>query len=170
MRKHKIKMIALLIVLVMLVGGCFSAVGDESFLPEEDYFIVTLSVRVDTLLGSMNILDREKHELVPDDGMIFPATDVRAVEGDSVFDVLQREMRHAGIHLAFRVTPFIDSAYVEAINNIYEFDAGELSGWKYIVNSEFPGISSSQYYLSPGDIIEWVYSIDLGRDIGAGSW
>jgi len=41
-----------------------------------------------------------------------------------------------------------------------------LSGWMYTVNGEFPGRGCSQYELKPGDIIEWIFTCDLGRDIG----
>jgi len=112
------------------------------------------------------LLDREKHELVPADGVIFPATKVTVYEGESVFNVLQREMRRERIHMASRFTPIYNSAYVEAINNLYEFDAGPLSGWMYRVNGWFPNFGSSRYILSPGDVIEWIYTVDLGRDIG----
>ena len=59
-----------------------------------------------------------------------------------------------------------NSAYIRAINNLYEFDAGELSGWMYKVNDWFPNYGSSRYQLKPGDVVEWVYSCDLGRDVG----
>ena len=129
-------------------------------------FTVTLSVRVDTILDNMHLLSEEKHHLVPADGVIFPPTVVRVYEGESVFNVLQREMRRAGIHMAFRNTPVFDSAYVMGINNLYEFDVGRLSGWMYRVNGWFPNFGSSRYILSPGDVIEWVYTVDLGRDVG----
>ncbi len=44
--------------------------------------------------------------------------------------------------------------------NLYEFDAGELSGWLYSVNGWFPNYGSSRYQLKSGDTICWVYSID----------
>lgn len=157
------KIFALLIALAALLAGCSRT---QSAPPGDDYFTVTLTVRADTLLDNMHLLDREKHELVPEDGVIFHAAAVRAAQGESVFDVTAREMRGAGIHLAFRTTPFLNSAYVEAINNLYEFDAGGLSGWNYLVNGEVPGVGASQHTVEPGDIIEWVFTLDLGRDIG----
>jgi hypothetical protein len=114
----------------------------------------------------MDMLNREKHELVPADGVIFPATEVTVYEGESVFNVLQREMRRARIHMAFRSTPIYNSAYIEALNNLYEFDAGELSGWIYSVNGVFPGYGASMYILQHGDVIEWHYTLDLGRGSG----
>jgi len=138
-------------------------------LPPETTFYVTLSVRVDTILRNMDLLDRAKHELIPANGVIFPATRVRVEQGESVFDVLQREMRLAGIHMSSRFTPAFNSAYVMAIHNISEFDVGPLSGWMYRVNGTFPNFGSSQYTLRPDDVIEWLYTVDLGRDIGGGA-
>jgi len=137
--------------------------------PPETSFYVTLAVRVDTILRNMDLLDREKHELIPQNGVIFPATRIRAEQGESVFDVLQREMRLAGIHMSSRFTPAFNSAYVVAIHNISEFDVGPLSGWMYRVNGTFPNFGSSQYILRPDDVIEWLYTVDLGRDIGGGA-
>ena len=129
-------------------------------------FTVTLSVRCDTILDNMTRLDKEKYELVPDNGEIFPATVVTVYEGESVFNVLLREMKQARIHMEFVNTPIYNSAYIEGINNLYEFDVGELSGWMYKVNDWFPNYGCSRYQLQPGDVVEWIYTCDLGRDIG----
>ncbi|MDD9271196.1 DUF4430 domain-containing protein [Paenibacillus sp. GCM10023248] len=126
----------------------------------------TLSVTCLTILNNMKLLDKEKVELVPKDGIIFPATKVTFYEGESVFNVLQREMKKNKIHMEFVNTPIYNSAYIEGINNLYEFDAGELSGWMYKVNGWFPNYGSSRYSLKEGDVIEWVYTCDLGRDVG----
>ena len=142
--------------------------ASEPVVSDEGSFTVTLTVRADILLNNMNLLDADKHELVPAGGIIFPPTPVTAYEGESVFNVLQREMRRERIHMASRFTPAYNSAYVEAINNIYVYDAGPLSGWMFSVNGYFPNFGSSLYILSPGDVIEWVYSLDLGRDLGTG--
>ena len=67
----------------------------------------TLSVRCDTILDHLDRLDAEKAELVPEDGVIFPETQVTFYEGESVFNLLQREMKQAKIHLEFEETPLI---------------------------------------------------------------
>lgn len=126
----------------------------------------TMSVTCLTILDNMKLLDKEKVELVPKDGVIFPATKVTFYEGESVFNVLQREMKKHKIHMEFVNTPIYNSAYIEGINNLYEFDVGELSGWMFKVNGWFPNYGSSRYQLKEGDVIEWVYTCDLGRDVG----
>lgn len=126
----------------------------------------TLSVRCDTILNNIGWLNPEKVELVPDDGVIFPATQVTFYEGESVFNVLQREMKKVKIHMEFENTPIYNSAYIEGIHNLYEFDCGELSGWMYKVNGWFPNYGCSRYQLKDGDVVEWVYTCDLGVDVG----
>ncbi len=129
-------------------------------------YTCTISVRCDTILNNIDWLDPEKVELVPEDGVIFPVTEVAFFEGESVFNVLQREMEKAKIHMEFVDTPIYNSAYIEGINNLYEFDCGELSGWVYKVNNWFPNYGASRYQLKDRDVIEFVYTCDLGVDVG----
>lgn len=126
----------------------------------------TLSVRCDTILKNIEWLDKEKTELVPLDGIIFEQREVTFYEGESVFNLLLREMKKNGIHMEFTNTPIYNSAYIEGINNLYEFDCGELSGWMYKVNDWFPNYGCSRYQLKQGDKVEWVYTCDLGKDVG----
>ena len=126
----------------------------------------TLSVRCDTILQNIGWLDSEKACIVPKDGVIFAEKTVTFYEGESVFNVLVREMKRNKIHMEFENTPIYNSAYIEGIANLYEFDCGELSGWMYKVNDWFPNYGCSRYQLKAGDRIEWVYTCDLGNDVG----
>ena len=126
----------------------------------------TLSVSAKTILDNLDMFNDDKLEVLPDDGVIYAARKVTFYEGESVFDVLLREMKKNKIHMEFSMTPIYNSNYIEGINNIYEFDCGELSGWMYKVNAWFPNYGSSRYQLKDGDVVEWVYTCDLGRDVG----
>lgn len=130
-------------------------------------YTCTLSVRCDTILNNIDRLDPEKTALVPADGFIFAASDVIFYAGESVFNVLQREMKQAGIHMDFKNMPVYNSAYIRSIDNLYEFDCGELSGWLYKVNGDWlPNYGCSRYVLQNGDVVEWIYTCDLGKDVG----
>ena len=142
-------------------------VEPENVTISDTAYTCTLTVRCDTILDNMSWLDPAKTDLVPADGVIFPATTVTFYEGESVFNLLQREMKKAGIHLEFENTPIYHSAYIEGIGNLYEFDCGELSGWTYRVNGWFPNYGCSRYQLQPGDTVEWLYTCKLGLDVGA---
>ncbi|SEM51809.1 DUF4430 domain-containing protein [Paenibacillus sp. OV219] len=127
---------------------------------------VTLSVSCKTILDQLDKFNSDKLEVLPEDGVIFAEQKVSFYEGESVFDVLLREMKKHKIHMEFEMTPLYNSNYVEGIHNIYEFDCGELSGWMYRVNGWFPNYGASRYKLGDGDVIEWLYTCDLGRDLG----
>ena len=128
--------------------------------------LCTLSVRCDTINQNLELLDKSKHGLIPTDGVILNNKNISFEEGDSVFDVLLREMKNNNIHFEYVKTPMYDGVYIEGIGNIYEFDCGARSGWLYCVNGEFPGYSSSQYKLKSGDVIEFLYTCDMGKDVG----
>lgn len=126
----------------------------------------TLAVRCDTILDNMAWLDQDKIGLVPQDGVIFAEQAVTFYEGESVFNVLLREMKKHKIHMEFSDTAAYHNVYIEGINNLYEYDCGELSGWMYKVNGQFPNYSCSRYRLKEGDRIEVVYTCNLGVDVG----
>ena len=106
--------------------------------PKKEEPSCTLSVRCDTALSNKDMLDSSKADILPEDGVIFPETTVYFSEGESVYDVLVREMMNAKIHMESENTPMYKSAYIEGIANLYEYDCGPLSGWMYKVNGEYP--------------------------------
>lgn len=134
--------------------------------PKKEEPSCTLSVRCDTALSNKDMLDSSKADILPENGVIFPETTVYFSEGESVYDVLVHEMMNAKIHMESENTPMYKSAYIEGIANLYEYDCGPLSGWMYKVNGEFPNYGCSAYVLSDGDRVEWVYTCDLGKDVG----
>jgi len=134
----------------------------------ETEFTCTISISCATILNNMELCDPDKREQVPADGWILLPSEVVFYEGESVFNVLQRVCKQNKIHMEFENTPLYNSAYIEGIHNLYEFDVGELSGWMYMVNDWFPNYGCSRYQLSDDDVIRWVYTCDLGYDVGGG--
>ena len=132
-------------------------------------YTCTISISCATILDNMDMLADGKDVLVPTDGWILPATTVTFYEGESVFDVLLRVCQENKIHMEYMDTPMYNSAYIEGIHNLYEFDCGNLSGWMYNVNGWFPNYGCSRYALQDGDVICWVYTCDLGADVGDNS-
>lgn len=135
---------------------------------EDNTLYCTLSISCATILDNMQNLKKQKVELVPADGWILKPQKVEFKEGESVFDVLQRTCRENNIHMESIWTPMYNSAYVEGIGNLYEFDCGNMSGWMYKVNDWFPNYGCSRYELKNGDTVEWQYSCyGYGADLGA---
>jgi len=134
----------------------------------EEALKCTISISCAAILNNMELCDEAKRELIPADGWILCPLEVTFYEGESVFNVLQRVCKQQKIHMEFENTPLYNSAYIEGIYNLYEFDVGELSGWMYKVNDWFPNYGCSRYQLRDGDVICWVYTCDLGYDVGGG--
>ena len=126
----------------------------------------TFSIECSTIFNHLEQLAPDKLEMLPSGGVILEKTTVSFNEGESVFDVLQRVCKDYGIHLEASWTPVYNSAYIEGIHNLYEFDCGNLSGWMYCVNGWYPNYGSSRYALKDGDVVQWRYTCDFGHDIG----
>ncbi|MBD8031542.1 MULTISPECIES: DUF4430 domain-containing protein [Solibacillus] len=144
---------------------------EKSELLAEKKKTVTIAIRVDTLLKNWDKLDPalQSDKYVPKNGVILkPTTYELLSEKDTVWDVLQRATKEHKIQLEYQGANenIYNSVYIEGINHLYEFSAGELSGWMYKVNGVYPNYGCSQYVLKDGDVIEWHYTVDLGRDLG----
>ena len=146
-----------------------SAKPDETTKPaEKPTYSCTIEIRCDTILSNRQDLRPGLDVYVPDSGTILPTTTVTFTEGETVFDVLKRICDARGIQIEYSYTPMYGSYYVEGINNLYEFDCGQQSGWMYKVNGWFPNYGCSSYKLEAGDTIVWAYTCKgLGTDVGA---
>lgn len=132
--------------------------------PQEGEHKVFISIRCDTAVDKGMNLDSQWAGIVPSSGTILAKTKVEFQEGDTVFDVLCRIRDTYKIHVSYRGTN--GAQYVDGINNLYEFDGGRWSGWMYCVNDWYPNYGCGQYAVKNGDVIEWNYTCNLGRDLG----
>ncbi len=128
----------------------------------------TIEIRCDTILDNMGDLASGKDVYVPANGVILATSTVEFAEGDTVVDVLRAVCSAANIQLEYSFTPVYNSYYIEGINNLYEFDCGNQSGWMFKVNGWFPNYGSSSYVVQDGDVIVWCYTCKgFGADLGA---
>lgn len=125
-----------------------------------------ITITCESLVANPEALPSGKRELIPANGTILATKKMNFKQGESVFDILARATRDNGIHMEFVKTPIYNSAYIEGIHNIYEFDGGEGSGWMYSVNGAFPQKGASTYIIQANDRIHWAYSCDFGKDVG----
>lgn len=126
----------------------------------------TFSISCATILDNKDKMSPDIADIVPSDGWIMKPEKVEITDGESVFDVLVRLCREKNIHMEYTMTPIYNSAYIEGIANIYEFDCGDLSGWMYKVNDWYPNYGCSRYVIENNDTVEWNYTCDSGRDLG----
>lgn len=177
MKKKIIPLIAAAAVLIAAVFALNIQSVDEYYRSNADIGssevpsrTVTLEIRCDTVLKNYEDLDDrlKSDEYVPPDGVILPVTEYDLQEGDTVFSVLSRAVREKKIQMEYQGADGSGhkTVYVQGIHHLYEFSCGPLSGWMYRVNGEFPNKGCSDYELKDGDVIEWVYTCDLGQDVG----
>lgn len=128
-------------------------------------YTCTIYIECSTVFNNMDKLDKDLIDIIPKNGVILSKRTVTFNEGESVFDVLQRVCKENKIHMEASFTAVYNSAYVEGINNLYELDCGSGSGWMFSVNGWFPNYGCSRYQLKQGDVVEWRYTCNYGKDI-----
>ena len=173
MKKDLFAIVVIVALVVLVASGTKVQSVDDYYLTHidditEDSQTVTISIRCDTILDNWDKLDDslKSDKYVPADGVILPTFRAVLRKGDTVYDIFSRVTRYSKIVTDCVYTVNYSSVYVKGINHLYEFSCGELSGWMYRVNGVFPGYGCSKYVLKGGDVIEWVYTCDLGRDVG----
>lgn len=93
-------------------------------------------------------------------------TQIEISDGETVYSLLQM----TGLNFQTSGNSAYAGVYIESINDWGEFSDGNLSGWMYRVNGVFPKYSCSVYTLKDGDVVEWLFTRDLGADIGGSNY
>ncbi|MHC1748362.1 MAG: DUF4430 domain-containing protein [Cellulosilyticaceae bacterium] len=96
---------------------------------------------------------------------IFPETKTRIKDDETVLSVTERMLKEKG--MPYEVGGTENKRYIKSINGLAQGDKGPQSGWLYKVNSEFPDEYASQYELENGDCLAWLFTTNLGKDVGA---
>lgn len=178
MKKDILAVLAIILLVAVVINGTNIQSVDKYYLTHIDDITpesetVTISIRCDTVLENYDDLDPalRSEEFVPPDGVILPPTVYVLRPGDTVFDILDRAVRYNKIQMEYQGADknSYGSVYVQGIHYLYEFSCGPLSGWMYRVDGEFPNYGCSKYVLQDGQVIEWLYTCDLGNDVGC-SW
>ena len=133
--------------------------------PQENRAFCTISIDCLIILEKMSELNPDKKDFVPENGWILKDTKVFFEEGDTAYEVLYQVCREQKIHMEAAYTPAYGTYYVEGIHQLYEFDCGDLSGWTFLVNGKSTNYGSSQYEVKNGDVIQWRFSCNAGRDV-----
>ena len=126
----------------------------------------TLTIECHTLLDNLDNVKESKQKYVPASGVILKKTKVPFTEGETVYDILKRTCKKAGIQLEVSYSGGYGSYYVEGIGHLYEFDCGRESGWVYSVNGRQPNYGCSSCVVQEGDNIVWSYTCSgMGKDV-----
>jgi len=156
------------VVIVAVLAAVFAVTND--FSTADSYYgdvtekanaigSVVFSVRCDTVSG------KTESEYIPADGVILENTEFAIAEGDTVYDILIEAAKKYGIQV--ENSGVEGMAYITGINYLYEFQFGDLSGWVFLVNGERPSVGCDSYILRDKDVVEWLYTCELGNDLGS---
>jgi hypothetical protein len=153
------KLLTISLILLMILGGCSVKSADEYYKETESKGTrtVTLTVNCDTAVKYQKGGERVRGDILTD-------YEVSIGEGDTVFDALKKACKKKQIQFEYQGSG--DSLYIRGIDYLYEFECGDLSGWEYCVNGKFPDKGCNSVTLSDGDVVKWLYTCDLGADIG----
>lgn len=152
-KKQLCIILAAVVAAVLIAAALFTGLNNQS---ENITGKVTISIRCDTVKNS-------GESFVPESGIVLTETEVEIEADETVFDALRKVCKAERI--AIESSGFSAFAYISGIGGIYERDFGDSSGWIYFVNGVSPSVSCGQYKLTDGDIIEWHYTCDFGKDI-----
>lgn len=95
-------------------------------------------------------------------GIVFFSKQAIEVEaGETVFSLLEK----TGLSLDVDMNTQY-GVYIRGIEGLSEMDEGPDSGWLYRVNGVFPGHSAALHRVYANDYVEWLYTRDLGKDVG----
>ena len=108
-------------------------------------------------------------------GTILPQTKVPFKAGENIAQVTIRLLENKGIGYSYTGS-VTGNFYLASIKNFEvnntpydamgEFDAGTGSGWMITLNGWFIDKSTAAFAVSDGDVIQWKYTCQVGKDIG----
>ncbi len=158
-RSYKSYLFVVIVAVIAAAGVRFINIAKPSDYYGKDDTVITdpvktvISIRCDTVAG--------KKDHIPKDGIILDRFEVTVNKGQNAYDQLVSAAKQKSIHIDVG-----GGSYVAGLGNIYELEFGDLSGWMFRVNGEFSDVNAGEKVLSEGDFVEWLYTTDLGRDIG----
>lgn len=156
----------------------FGCQKSEIELNDESFGTCEVSILCSSINENLDKLKEEKSKFVPKNGVILQNAQVQFSFGDTVFEVIKKACSEnicndacsycevGSIQIEYTYTPAFNNYYIEGIHQLYEKDCGSLSGWMYSVNGEFPNVGVSGYEVKDGDKIVFLYTCNMGEDIG----
>ena len=152
------RLVSLSLLIILILSGCSIKSADEYYKSTEPKgkYNATISINCSTAVKYKNSKRKNPDILKP--------CNISFNKGETVFDILKRACKEYKIQFEYEGKG--SSVYISGIDYLYEFDCGDLSGWEYSVNDKFPNVGCNSNNLKDGDVVKWLYTCDLGADIG----
>ena len=160
-KRLKTRLVILCIAIVAILAVGFAIVGKLKAQDKKASDAkVTIEIRCDELSSNRDMLtDKALVDYIPKDGIIVKKTSYKIKSDETtVMDVLQKACKEKDVQIEDK------KGYVRGINYLYEFSAGQKSGWMYKVNGKMPNYMASEVKLKDGDEIVWFYTVDYDKE------
>ena len=138
-----------------------SAQPVESHAPQPQTVTCTVGIDCKTAVEKGNAIALK----IAPSGVIASKMTVEIPAGGSVYDALQAAAKKQG--LVITKSGSGKNVYITGIQSLGEGDAGAGSGWMYLLNVKAVQKSAGTQTVRQGDVIQWRYTCDAGKDIGA---
>ena len=117
---------------------------------------ISFTIQCNAIMNHKELWKDGIEEIIPSSGCYYQGEQAVS-DGETVYDILKRICKEQNIALDAEYTPVYGTYYVKGIGNLYEFDCGDESGWKYKVNGILPGVGCSNYQVKKGDEVTFFY-------------
>ncbi len=173
----KLKILICVLLFIFTLTACDSLKSDSRTATDGESYC-TVRIECNTIYDNIGSFNSSKKSFLPTSGIILNDAQVSLNGGESAFDVIKKACEEnvctdnckyckaAGVQIEYTYTPTFNNYYIEGIHQIYEKDCGTQSGWMYSVNGKFPDTGTSSYTVSPGDVIVFSFTCNMGEDIG----
>ena len=160
LKKRSYKSYLFVVLLAAIAAVCVTFINIEK---PSDYYgrpdDIKDPVKTEIIIDAHTVAGEKSY--IPEDGIILARAEVIIDKGQTAYEQLVSAVKTNSIHIEIT-----GGSYVAGIGNIYDLDFGDLSGWMYRVNGEFASVNCNEYVLKEGDLVEWLYTRNIGKDIG----
>lgn len=155
---------SIILVTVLFIIFSFTACKKtEANVPAGDVCYVTVDCHTAVANAA---LSAEKREVLPKDGMVLDHAAVSVKEGMNALEAFEAAMKENKLQYELQVSSFTGTTYVEGACNLYSLDCGDLSGWLFSFDGEFPPVGMADTPVKKDSQILLIYSCDMGPDVG----
>ena len=147
--KRLVVVLSVLLIFALTMTGCS---GKSATKAAEGNIIVTISIMCDSLKD----VDAELMDKVSDNGTILKETELELKEGATALDALKESGKDCAE----------TGGMVTEINGLAGGAAGEMSGWLFKHEGDFPPVGAGDLELKNGDRVEFVFTTNGGEDLG----
>lgn len=163
------KLLKNLIFIIVIISAIALFFGFGKLKTKEEYYNNSLDGKkpIGKISFSVecNTIKDEAEDNIYKSGILFQDKSLTIYENETVYDVMVRLQKDKKITMDAEYSELYNSSYVKGLFGLYEFDYGDLSGWIYHVGDIEPSVGCSEWTVKDGDVVRWLYTKDLGRDL-----